>query len=38
MAANRYADAADSFRDLDGVLNEWGMDYSLGNIQGFLLA
>ena len=38
MAANRYADAADSFRDLDGVLNEWGMDYSLDNIRGFLLA
>ena len=38
MAANRYADAADSYRELDGVLNEWGMDYSLDNIQRFLLA
>ena len=36
IAANRYAEAADNYRDLDGVLNEWGMDYSLDNIQGFL--
>ena len=37
IAANRYAEAADNYRDLDGVLNEWGMDYSLDNIQRFLL-
>ena len=36
MATNRYAEAADNYRNLDGVLNEWGMDYSLDNIQGFL--
>ena len=36
IAANRYAEAADNYRDLDGVLNDWGMDYSLDNIQGFL--
>ena len=37
MAANRHAEAADNYRELDGVLNEWGMDYSLDNIRGFLL-
>ena len=35
IAANRYAEAADNYRDLDGVMNDWGMDYSLDNIQGF---
>jgi serine phosphatase RsbU (regulator of sigma subunit) len=35
IAAHRYAEAADNYRDLDGVMNDWGMDYSLDNIQGF---
>ena len=37
LAAGRYAEAADNYRNLDGVLQEWGMDYSLDNIRGFLL-
>lgn len=36
LKAKRYVEAADYYRDLDGVLNEWGIDYSLENIRGYL--
>ena len=36
MEAKRYEEAANNYRELDNVLNEWGMDYSLDNIRGFL--
>lgn len=36
MEAKRYEEAANYYRELDNVLNEWGIDYSLDNIRGFL--
>ena len=36
VKAKRYEEAADNYRELDEVLNEWGIDYSLDNIRGFL--
>ena len=37
LEAERYEEAANNYRELDDVLNAWGMDYSLDNIRGFLL-
>ena len=36
MEAKRYEEAANYYRELNNVLNEWGIDYSLDNIRGFL--
>lgn len=36
MAAGRYGEAADKYRDLDRILNSWGMEYNLGNVQRYL--
>ena len=37
VAAERYAEAADNYRDLDKTLSEWGMEPSLDNIQLYML-
>ena len=37
VEARRYREAADKLQHLDRLMGEWGMDYSLENIQGYLL-
>ncbi len=37
VAAKRYAEAADNYRDLDKTMSEWGMEPSLDNIQLYML-
>ena len=37
VAAHRYKEAADNYRDLDKTLRDWGMEPSLDNIQLYLL-
>ncbi|MBR2244428.1 MAG: SpoIIE family protein phosphatase [Prevotella sp.] len=37
LAAGRYSEAADNFRDLDHVIDDWGLDLSLETIQLFLI-
>ena len=37
LAAHRYAEAADNYRYLDQMLDEWGMELTLDNIQLYLI-
>ena len=37
VAAKRYAEAADNYRYLDQTLSDWGMDFTLDNIQLYML-
>lgn len=36
MLAQRFAEAVKNYEPLDSILSEWGMEYSLDNIRGFL--
>ena len=37
LAAHRYSEAADNYRYLDQMLDEWGMDLTLDNVQLYLV-
>ena len=37
LAAHRYSEAADNYRFLDQMLDEWGIDPTLDNIQLYLI-
>lgn len=36
MAAQRYVEAADSYRNLDSTLQSWGVSYSISNVERYL--